>query len=42
MSLSIFAVRNQWYKNGKNGVIKEFGGLPRWPTGLSGNRPMTP
>ena len=29
MSLSLFAVRNQWHKNGNHLIIKESGGSPK-------------
>ena len=29
MSLSIFAIKNQWHKNGKKEDIKVFGGSPK-------------
>lgn len=40
MSLSIFSVKNQWYKNGKIDLTQEYGGLLKWPTELSANRAM--
>ena len=42
MSLTLFAVRNQWYKNGKNEPTQASGGSLRSPTESSGNRPTMP
>ncbi len=41
MSLSLFAVKNQWYRNGKSNIIQEYGGSRKLPTELLANRPMT-
>jgi hypothetical protein len=34
MSLSLFALKNNWHRNGMNDIKKEFGGLPKSPTEL--------
>lgn len=31
MSLSLFAARNKWHKNGIDLTTKEYGGLQKWP-----------
>ena len=32
MSLSLFAVKNKWHRNGTYVLRKEYGGLQKWPT----------
>jgi hypothetical protein len=41
MSLTIFSVRNNYYKNGKLYMNQAFGGSPKCSTELLGNKEMT-
>ena len=42
MSLSIFAVKNQWHKNGRISTMQVSGGSPKCLTGPSASKPTTP